>query len=428
MLNNISISAKKFRALLKTSVFSNFINLSSIQVSNALIMMILYPILARKVGLPAFGEAMVANAAVGLIGIIINFGTSQSGIRDVATNKENKSELSKVFYSILLLRLLIFVAFIAGLILYDIADLNISRYFLFAIPLVLAEVLNPLFIYLGKESLAVYNISNLIVKIFIILLVILTIQGPGEAVWINFILGTVHLGAYFFLILRIAIISKIHFKLPALAEFKIMLKNNFYLVGNNLSVQLQQSIMLLILAKWGNPAWIGPYSICDKITWSGRLLIISICNSVYPKAASLYNIGPKYFATFKKKIRVVLIVVFSLFSAFLIIFANPIIHLIAGHPDPISIYLLRIMAFLQVLAAINSFNVIELLIKGSNLYIFRIAMVLLIISTLLSIGVSFRKSLTLLGVYSLFVELAALLMYEFVIHRSKSSIPKVQNE
>lgn len=428
MLNNTSISVKKIRALLNTSVFSNFINLSSIQLSNALIMMILYPILARKVGLEAFGAAMVANASVGLIGIIINFGTSQSGIKDIATNKDSKPELSRVFYSTLLLRLILFLVFITGLILYDIADFSVNRYFLFAIPLVFAEVLNPLFIYLGKESLSVYNISNLIVKIFIILLVILTIQGPSEAIWINFILGTVHFTAYFFLLVRIVIISKIQFKLPSIIGFKTMLKNNFYLVGNNLSVQLQQSLMLLVLAKWGNPAWIGPYSICDKITWSGRLLIISICNSVYPKATNLYNNDPVSFANFKKKIRIILLVVFSLFSSFLIVFADPIVHLIAGHPDPISIYLLRIMAFLQVLAAINSFNVIELLIKGGNFQIFRIAMVLLIISTLLSISVSFSKNLTFLGTYSLFIELAALLMYEYEIHRNKSSIYKAQNE
>ena len=230
MLNNTSISVKKIRALLKTSVFSNFINLSSIQLSNALIMMILYPILARKVGLEAFGAAMVANASVGLIGIIINFGTSQSGIKDIATNKDNKPELSRVFYSTLLLRLFLFLVFITGLVLYDIADFSVNRYFLFAIPLVFAEVLNPLFIYLGKESLSVYNISNLIVKIFIILLVILTIQGPSEAIWINFILGTVHFTAYFFLLVRIVIISKIQFKLPSIIGFKTMLKNNFYLL------------------------------------------------------------------------------------------------------------------------------------------------------------------------------------------------------
>ena len=76
------------------------------------------------------------------------------------------------------------------------------------------------------------------------------------------------------------------------------------------------------------------------------------------------------------------------------------------------------MALLQVLAAVNSFNVIELLIKGDNLYIFRIAMILLIIATALSVSIALSKTLFLLGAYSLIVEFAALLMYEYVIYKN----------
>ncbi len=423
-----SISVKGVRGLLKTSVFSNFINLSSIQVSNAIIMMLLYPILARKVGLEAFGAVMVANASAGLVGIVVNFGTSQSGIKDIAIHKDNIEELSRIFYSTLILRCLLFLIFITGFAIYDYSNFHVSSYFLFAIPLVLAEVMNPLFIYLGKDSLALYNVSNLFAKVSIIIIVILTVKGHGEAVWINFILGIVHFTVYFFLLLRMIIITKIRFKLPALAGFVNMLKENFYLLGNNLSVQLQQTLMLLVMAKWGNPSWIGPYSLCDKITWSGRLLIISVCNSVYPKAASIFQLDPELFKLFKGKIREMLFLVFASFSVFLIVFASPIIYLIAGHADQNATILLRIMGLLQVLAAINSFNVIELLIRGNNLYIFRIAMILLVVAAILSVGIAFSKSLFLLGTYALIVELSALLMYEFVIYKDKMQTKRTVNE
>lgn len=428
MLNNNSISIKTVRALLKTSIFSNFINLSSIQVSNAIIMMLLYPILARKVGLAAFGEVMVANATAGIIGIIVNFGTSQSGIKDIAIHKENNEELSRIFYSTLILRSLLFLVFVIGFALYNNSDFPVSRYFIFAIPLILAEILNPLFIYLGKESLSLFNFTNLLAKILIIILVIVTIKGQEEAVWINFILGTVHFGIYLLLLVRIIMVSKLRFRLPSPDGFVLMLKNNFYLVGNNLSVQLQQSLMLLVMAQWGNPAWIGPYSLCDKITWSGRLLIISVCNSVYPKAASIYQADPELFKLFKQKIRKLLFVVFTTFSVFLIIFAAPIVNLIAGHADQSATFLLRIMALLQILAAINSFNVIELLIRGNNLYIFRIAIILLVLASILSISIAFSNSLFLLGTYALIVELSALLMYEYVISTDKLRNIRTANE
>ncbi len=419
MLGKSSISAKNVRALLKTSMFSNFLNLGSIQVSNAVIMILLYPILARKVGLEAFGEAMVANASAGLVGIIVNFGTSQSGIKEVATHKDNREELSAIFYSTLLIRTLLCLTLISGFLVYYYLGFHVNRYFIYAIPLVLAEILNPLFIYLGKENLSVYNALNLLAKIFMIILAMIVIKGFEEAPWINFILGSVHFTIYLFLLIRAGISSHLAFRLPSITRFAEILKNNFYLVGNNLSVQLQQSLMLLILARWGNVAWVGPYSLCDKITWSGRLLIISVCNSVYPKAASIFQADPELFKLFKQKIRRMLFIVFTSFAIFLIMFASPLVHLIAGHEDLNAIFLLRIMALLQVLAAVNSFNVIELLIRGSNLYIFRIAIILLVVASILAFGIAYSHNLFLLGSYALIVELSALFMYEYVIYNDK---------
>ncbi|WP_411275235.1 lipopolysaccharide biosynthesis protein [Daejeonella sp.] len=424
MLSNSTYSLKNVRATLKTSMFSNFLNLGSIQVSNAVVMMLLYPLLTQKVGLEAFGQAMVANASAVLLGVIVNFGTSQSGIKETAIHRNDKAELSKIFYSILMLRSLLCLAVAGGIIAFHYSGFPISRYFLFAIPLVLAEILNPLFIYLGKESLTLFNASNLLAKILIIILVIFLIQGSKEAHWINFILGAVHFGIYLLLLIRIAIISQLRFILPSFTGFTEMMKSNFYLVGNNLSVQLQQSLMLLMLAKWGNNDWLGAYSLCDKITWSGRLLIISVSNSVYPKAASIFHSDPELFKLFKKKIRRMLFVVFTSFSIFLIAFAPPIVQLIAGQPNANATFLLRIMALLQVLAALNSFNVIELLIRGSNLYIFRIALILFVIAMVLSVSIAMSRNLFFLGLYTLIIELFALLMYEYVIYNDKVQITR----
>lgn len=418
MLRKGSFSTANVKRLLKTSVLSNFLNLGSIQISNALIMMLLYPILARKVGLEAFGALMVANATASLIGIVVNFGTNQSGIKDVASHKENQSELSKVVYSTLLLRFILFGSFLLIFLAALSFNLITNIYFIYAVPLILAEVLNPLFIYLGKESLSVFNIANLATKIIIISLAIFVINGPGDAVWVNFILGTAHIAVYLFLIARIIILSKLSFNLPDRMSFKMLLKSNFYLVGNNLSVHLQQSLMLFAMAKWGNPAWLGPYSLCDKITWSGRLLIMSMSNAIYPKATILFHSKIELFNNFKKQARKLFALAFLGFSLFLAIFAEYIVIIITGQPDQDTIFLLRIMAFLQVFAAINSFNVLELLIRGQNNHIFRIGMLLFILSIILSAGIAIKGNLFLLGTYTLILEITAVLLYESVIRKN----------
>ena len=54
-----------FRIPLTTVI--NFIHLSSIQVSNALLQLLLFPIIIRVVGLSEFGHVMVANSFAALI-------------------------------------------------------------------------------------------------------------------------------------------------------------------------------------------------------------------------------------------------------------------------------------------------------------------------------------------------------------------------
>ncbi|WP_395626840.1 oligosaccharide flippase family protein, partial [Daejeonella sp.] len=58
------------------------------QLYNTLLSFLIYPLIIRKVGLEAFGLFTIANYFAGLMGTIINFGTSQSGVKDIVINKE----------------------------------------------------------------------------------------------------------------------------------------------------------------------------------------------------------------------------------------------------------------------------------------------------------------------------------------------------
>ena len=406
-----------FLKLKKTKILSNFINLSSIQLSNALLMILLYPIITRSVGLEAFGLIMLANAFAGLLGIVVNFGTSQSGIKDVAVHKSDPASLSKVFYNTLLIRLIIFLAFSLLFLLAGFGNFVHYKYYLFAVPLILSEVVNPLFLYLGTEKLTTYNMANLIGKVLIIAGVIILINGASDAIWVNFLIGSVNFFIYVFLIFKGIADYKLPFIKPAKTDMLQLTKGNFFLVGNNISVHLQQSLMLFALARWGNPMWLGAYSLCDKITWSSRLMIMSISNSVYPKAASLFSESPRQFSAFKSRIKQMLFWSFLGVSVSIMVFAGPIIYVIAGEPNATAVTILRIMAFVPAAAALNCLNVLELLIRGNNQSIFNIALILLGLAFSLAFGISFLKDIYLLGAYTLIIEISAIAMYEYVIKK-----------
>ena len=84
----------------KSGIFLNFNNLGFIQISNIAVQLLLFPIILRTIGIESFGLVTVINAYSLLAGVFINYGTNQSGIKDIALVKDNNTLLSQLFFTI----------------------------------------------------------------------------------------------------------------------------------------------------------------------------------------------------------------------------------------------------------------------------------------------------------------------------------------
>lgn len=409
-----------FKRLKETNILSNFVNLGSIQLSNALLLILIYPIITRIIGIEEFGYVMLANTFAGISSIAINFGTNQSGVRDIAKNIDNRIQLRRVFYSNLWVRVYIFLLFL--LFIWCLQWFHI-RYYLFillAIPIVISEVINPLFFFLGSENLKIFNFANLFSKALTIIFVILLIKGPEDSEWVNFIMGCSSVLIYTSLLLYAIVKNRLYLYTPSAKEMMKIGKENLFLTINNISVHLQQSFIIFAIAKWGNPAILGAYTLCDKIIWSSRVIIISISNAIYPKAAQLYQEKAKLWELYQFRMKKILFMFFFIGSLLLCIFSSQAILIIAGEPNELASTLLRYMAFLPTLAALNSLNVLDLLIKNEIVSIFRIALILIVISSSLALFLVKSEYYTWFGAYTLVIEFCALLMYEYTIKKSNS--------
>ena len=376
-------------------------------------MILIYPILTRIIGLENFGKVMVANALAGLLGILVNYGTIQTSIKDVATFRENKQLLSEVFWNTFSIRLLIF-SIVILIILFSFFLANESYlFYLFALPLVLAEVLNPMFFFLGVERLKILNLANLFSKALTLVLIILLIKSGENSIYVNFLMGIILSLTYLFTIIWAIRKYKLKFMLPSRLSQLLILEGNFYLLANNFVVHLQQSLMLFILQGVKNALWLGAYALCDKVIWSTRLLIISLTSSIYPKSTRLYNESRESWLNFKKKSKFIFGALFLVISVFIFLFADLIIRILAGEENGNASIYLKQMAFAPFLAALNCMNVIDRLVANDNYTIFKIAIIILIVAVSVSLGLVSTGSFQIIGFYMLVVELISLLLYEF---------------
>jgi O-antigen/teichoic acid export membrane protein len=402
------------------SALFSFVNLSFIQGSNVLIQLLLIPIITRIVGLSEYGFIMLASSYAGLVSILINYGSNQSGVKDVAIHREQPKTLSGIFYSVYFVRIILFViAFLVFLLLRNwIIAPSTSNHFLFANMIILSELFNPFFFFVGLQQLFVYNLVNLISKLLSVALIIWVVHSPADSIWVNFCLGLSQTLGYLVLVVYLIQQHRLyHIKVPIQQLLKY-LQQNFYLTGNNLSVQLQQSIFLFTVSAMGNPALLGAYSLCDKFVWSFRMLIISFFNTIYPRAAVLHQNKPEEWKLLRRKLQKILWTILSLVAIGLLLFANPIVQIVTGEANELAAFFIQSICLMPLVAGLNSLNVTELLLRNQYKYIFSIALILLLISILFSGLFAQWGNPRLFGFFPILVELGSIPLYLYFIKRA----------
>jgi O-antigen/teichoic acid export membrane protein len=404
------------------SVAANFLHLGTIQASNALVQILLFPFIIRITGIEAFGPVVVANSFAALMGLAVNYGTSISGIQSVAAAHQDRQQLSRHFSQILMLRsVLLIVPFLALALAKAVAP-GYFLYLLLAMPLVLAELINPLYFFNGSEHLLPYNIGNLISKLAAASLIVLFVQDATSAAWVNFFLGLPSI--LLFLLLNVYLFKswqlqwlKVEWK-----TLRCLLRKNLPLASNNLSVQLQQSFFLFALTATNNAVLLAAYAIADKVLWGFRLVLIAFSGALLPKAVIMAKQDEHIAKARKQQINTILVIVFLGVALFLYFEAPLAVQLFAGKTFPQAVTLVRAVAFVPLLAALNALNVIEMLVKEQYRSMFAIALLLTALTVITSVLILQKEDTGYIAFYPFIMESAALILYLIFLNRKKADV------
>ncbi len=404
-----------YKNVKQNNVITNFLNLGSIQVSNMALAMLAMFVVTRTVGILAFGLVTTSYRFALLAGTGINWGTGQSGVRDTALSKSDANKLSIVFFNTLSLRLLAFALFILALFILQAAGLFYSRFVMFSLPVVFAEVVNPLCFFIGVEKLKIFNVYNLIGNAVTLIIIVLTVHGADDALWVNFILGTANVITYIVLLIHFVFRHQLQFTVPAKPALQKMAKDNFYLTVNNASANLQQSVIIFALSKWSTPGILGAYAISDRFIGQIRNMLNIVGNSIYPKAVHLYAEGETFWIVYRQKVKKVFMAIFFVGAVLVFLLADLIVFILSKQHDATAVLIMRTMACVPIISVLNTINTLDQLIKKHNVFIFRIATLLLAISTVTAIILAQSSSIILIGAFTIIVELSSCLMYEYII-------------
>lgn len=245
--------------------------------------------LARVLGVAGFGKYSLALAAGVYIWTIVDMGVAGYGVREVARDRENASEILSVLNSMrLVIAVVVLLLFMAVLSLLNIPS-EIKLVLIIGGVFVVATALSPDWVTQGMERMEYLAFSNSIIAVIFITTIFMFVKSSG-----NTVAAVFYRFASFFIgsIVAMIVLKK---KLNIGFSFQISpgkwwfhVKESFYFAVNGAINNIALYIPIFFLGVWASMEAVGLFSAPQKIIISIVSASMVITSASYPMQSSLF--------------------------------------------------------------------------------------------------------------------------------------------
>lgn len=337
-------------------LFKNFSWLAVSQGANFIVPLVIYPYLLRITGIAEFGLVVFAQAVVTYFVHVVDYGFSISAVREISLSRNEPEKLSDVFSTLYVAKLMLLVLSFIGLYLLTliIPEWHIHAFlFLSSFSIVAGQTVLPIWWLQGMEKMRGVAIMNILSKLIFAALVLLFIQKSTDYQWVNFYLGTsqmvVGLGAIAVIIVR----YKLRFYWPTISAIRRQLRENRPIFLSVFAGFVSGNSNLLILGLIADPVSTGYYGIVEKILLAVRAPAVLLYQTIFPKVCLLAEQSFASLLSFLKAVTRLVIITFVPLGLIVFFWSEELVYLFSGQHLAHAAYLLKIVSFIPLLAALN---------------------------------------------------------------------------
>ncbi len=338
------------------TIVQNVFALSSVQLVNYFIPLILIPFLSRTLGVKGFGLYALFHSFAIYTSSIIEYNFAFWGTRETARVRNDEAKRSRLFYSIIsakcILILLSAVGFFFIYLYYPVFNHN-PRLVVSAFLWAAALGSNLIWYFQGMEKLKLVALIEFFSRAAATIFVFLFIRSIDD-LWLVFLF---YAASSLISLLISGFIASREIKwypVPASEVIKT-LRSAFYLFQTRLAGNIYQAANPLLLGFFTNPAVVGVYSGAEKIVRAANVIVFEPINrTIFPKQSHLMFKDPERSI---KLIRYALLTEFALgvILCGILWFSAPVlVKFILGEGFEKSIMPMRILAFISPFIAISS--------------------------------------------------------------------------
>lgn len=294
--------------MIKNKLFYNTFMLYLLTFSNYIFGFITIPYQTRILGPEIYGKIGFAVAFTTYFQMILDFGFILSATEDVAKNKDNKSEISKIFTSVLVCKFLLIItnAVILIIICLSIPLLreDIVLFILYYIYIAVNSLL-PDYIYRGLEKMQMITYRTILIKLFFTIMIFLFLKNASQYYCIpllNIIGSTIAVvSIYTHMAIKLKIKIK---KVSRLEIWNVFKKSSYYFYSRIATTVYTATNTFLLGLIYPSGIEVGYFTSAEKLVSTARSGFSPIADSLYP-----YMIKNKDYKLLKKIFKIIMPIV-----------------------------------------------------------------------------------------------------------------------
>lgn len=399
----------------KEESVSNFIHLSLNQGVNIVVALILTPYLFQTLGEDQFGLVGVALTVILLFGMLVNYGFNLTVPQTLAVIKNDTVAKQDLINEAIITRLLISLV-VAVILIVGTQYLGFfqeySLILAFSVIQLFNDALYPIYILQGFDRLSWIAKANAVSKLLYLGLVIVFVNSPSDAIWVNFLLGGTGLLVHGFLLYLVYRSESIKLKLISLSRIGFWLTHNFQFFLSTVAGYITINAGTIILKNFVENAELGFYTLSQRVAILLRTVPVFVTQAITQEASRLYTQDRQKFEDYlRKSQRNGLLITFAVCFSVAIL-SKYVVRILAGEYITLSANLLSILSFLPFIGMFNVSNMVRIYVTQQK-YILSKANWITTVFMLLVCSLACYY----FGSYGLAVGLVSVEIFNYAIHR-----------
>lgn len=331
-------------------MIKNYIYQFIYQLINIIFPILTLPYVSKVLGAENLGMYTYSFSIITYLILVSDLGIRNYGSRKVAYCRENKGELGKFFWELLLQKFYIsMLVFLLSFIYFFYTNKN--EIFLIQIFYIIISFLDISWLYQGLEDFKKIMLRNLILKLFLLVLIFLFIKEKDDLLKYTKLMIIVNLLGNLILWVKIPV-SNLRFK--NLKPFS-HLKNSFIMFLPQVAITMYTTLDRIMLGSMCDKKYVTYYDISNKMIIISMVLITTAGSVFLPKISNLYsnNEYEEIKELIKKSTNIFILIMFPLIFGILSV-ADGFIELLFDKTYMEVAFLMKVMSITIVFWTLNN--------------------------------------------------------------------------